>query len=221
MRLTGACGRMGQSLSLGGQISACRSNQLQLCINKCKRAQVALTHTLVLTKWKENSKMAYLDSTLRTISIQLPSGDVSIVDEQDADLAQRNWRHFGRYIGYSVTKDYQVDVFLLHRIILERILGRQLNNGEYCDHINGDGADNRRLNLRLATHAENMKNRKVNKNSKTGFKGVRPHRKKFRATIVVNGNRINLGSYETPEMAAKAYDEAAIIHHGKFAKTNF
>lgn len=178
------------------------------------------TLTPVLTKWKESSKMADPDSTPRTIAIQLPSGDVSIVDDQDADLALRNWRHFGRYVGYSVTKDYQVTVFLLHRIILERILGRNLDIGEYCDHINGDGADNRRSNLRLATHAENMKNRKVNKNSRTGFKGVRPHRNKFRATIVVDGQRINLGIYDTPELAAKAYDEAAIFHHGRFAKTN-
>jgi hypothetical protein len=91
------------------------------------------------------------------------------------------------------------------------------------DHINGDGLDNRRANLRPATGAQNMHNRRLNRDNKTGFKGVSwdAQRGRWRADINLNGRRKFLGYHEAPEAAAHAYDEAARSLHGEFATVNF
>jgi hypothetical protein len=96
--------------------------------------------------------------------------------------------------------------------------------GMVVDHINNDGMDNRRANLRAATRAQNMRNRK--KHAKPGaskYKGVR-YRKdtcKWSARIGVDSKSIYLGSFENEIEAAKAYDEAAKKHHAEFACLNF
>jgi len=112
-------------------------------------------------------------------------------------------------------------VLFIHRIILERILDRKLLEYEICDHINGNPMDNRRCNLRIATHAENMRNSKKRKHSKNQYKGVSQNCKSkttWRAQIRVNGKRIHLGTFSSPEEAYKAYCEGAVKYHGDFAK---
>jgi hypothetical protein len=86
------------------------------------------------------------------------------------------------------------------------------------DHKNQNPADNSIGNLRQSSHAENMRN--VSRCGASGFKGVTRHCSKWRAVINVNGRKINLGVYSTPEKAAEAYDEAARLHHREFARTN-
>ncbi len=88
------------------------------------------------------------------------------------------------------------------------------------DHRNGNGLDNRRFNLREATHAQNMRNQKLNRNNKSGFKGVsykRSHRK-WRACISMHGKTIELGYHDTPEIAYTAYCAGATKYHGEFAR---
>jgi hypothetical protein len=92
------------------------------------------------------------------------------------------------------------------------------------DHRNGDSLDNRRANLRLATHAQNMQNRRKTK-SKTSsrFIGVL-FEKRYRCWVVKiwhKGKLIWLGSFKSEVEAAKAYDRAAIKLRGDFARTNF
>lgn len=99
------------------------------------------------------------------------------------------------------------------------------------DHINGDGLDNRKSNLRLASQACNTQNKRVTKN-KHGYKGVSfigycqnkgkrwPRKKPWTANITAFGKNYRLGYYETPEEAADAYDAAAKEYHGQFAATN-
>ncbi|MBK9496425.1 MAG: HNH endonuclease [Xanthomonadales bacterium] len=89
------------------------------------------------------------------------------------------------------------------------------------DHINGDGEDNRIVNLREATHSDNARNRCISKRNMSGFKGVdfRPDGKKWRASICVNRKLIHLGLFSTPEEAHEAYVAAAIRLHGEFANT--
>ena len=90
------------------------------------------------------------------------------------------------------------------------------------DHINGNCQDNRIVNLRDCKQAFNMRNRRLNKNSNSGFKGVTwfPQLSKWRARIAVNGKKYCLGFYLDAKEAAKAYDNGAIRLHGQYAKTN-
>jgi hypothetical protein len=84
------------------------------------------------------------------------------------------------------------------------------------DHANGARDDNRFVNLREATNAENGHNRKTN--NPCGFKGVRQQKKRWCARIGKNGRRIFLGLFATPEEAHAAYVAAATEHHGEFAR---
>lgn len=94
----------------------------------------------------------------------------------------------------------------------------------YVDHIDGDGLNNRGSNLRQATHAQNMHNKRLYRNNTSGFKGVTRNTGKGRpwsASIKWNKRSFRLGNYDTPEEAALAYDRAARRWFGEFARPNF
>ena len=95
--------------------------------------------------------------------------------------------------------------------------------GMATDHINGDGLDNRKQNLRICTHAENLRNRRLGKNNTSGYKGVSWHKlhKLWYAHISHNKKLMSLGYFKDKEEAAKAYDRKAIELFGEFAKLNF
>lgn len=96
--------------------------------------------------------------------------------------------------------------------------------GEEWDHRNGDGLDNRRCNLRRATHALNLANRGKPRGEYTSpFKGVCWHRQKgkWRAYLKVQYQQKHLGLFDDAAEAAKAYDRAAKKAYGSFARTNF
>jgi hypothetical protein len=99
-----------------------------------------------------------------------------------------------------------------------------LHYGEWpedlIDHINGNRADNRICNLRLATAQENSRNRKRPSNNTSGHKGVSwiGHYQGWQATIKFDGKNKFLGRFPTAEEAADAYNKAALQHHGEFAK---
>ena len=88
------------------------------------------------------------------------------------------------------------------------------------DHINGDPTDNRISNLRLATRAENGRNRKISKANTSGYKGVwwDNARSRWRAAIRIDGVKTALGCFPDPETAHAAYCEAASKYHGEFAR---
>jgi hypothetical protein len=166
------------------------------------------------------------------IRVQLSKGKEAQIDEIDEDLTKLKWctNQFGREtskVWYALRKGPEKDgkqtSILMHRVILERILGRKLEKGEQCDHINHDGLDNRRNNIRLATKQENNRNqciRNVEKTSK--YKGVYWHadRNKWRAGIVINKTGKHLGYFIDEKEAAKAYNNAATELFGEFAKLN-
>ena len=104
--------------------------------------------------------------------------------------------------------------------------------GMFCDHINHNGLDNRKANLRPATHTQNVWNpREFNRptpggykrHSRSKYKGVdwANDMNRWRARIRVNGKRIYLASFKEELDAAKAYDQAAKKHHGEYASVNF
>lgn len=110
---------------------------------------------------------------------------------------------------------------LLHRVVLGLGHGDPL----CADHVNADGLDNRRSNLRTTTQANNAKNvRKWFQHRTTSrYKGVSYHQqnKNWRAYIRLAGRQRHLGVFDSEELAARAYDAAADEQHGEFARRNF
>lgn len=95
--------------------------------------------------------------------------------------------------------------------------------GVHTDHINGIQTDNRRENLRWCTHAQNMRNRKLQRNNTTGARGVEIDMaaggvKRYRARISVDRKPISLGTYGTIIEASNAYQRAAERYYGEFRR---
>lgn len=90
------------------------------------------------------------------------------------------------------------------------------------DHKNHNGIDNQRINLRVSTTSQNMKNRRVGRNNTTGFKGVSWHKRdeKYSAQYGVNGKKINIGSFDCPIEAARHYNKVALEHGEGFELLN-
>lgn len=145
--------------------------------------------------------------------IQLTKGKVSTVSQQDYDeLSKYSWyAKKDRNVWYACTVIGGKEV-RMHR----KIMGI----GSMIDHINGDGLDNRRENLRACSNQQNQQNQH-NRINKTGFKGVYVSGDKYIAQIRANGKQLHLGRFMRAEEAAIAYDQAARKYFGSFAQLNF
>lgn len=159
-------------------------------------------------------------------TIEFPiNGGVTIIDEGDLCVAHL----FGWNVWTSTTKGSQRSyatgsVMRGGRrcsVRLHRLIARP-RPGLFVDHINGNGLDNRRVNLRVCSHKENTRNRDIH-SWRDLPKGVsRTQRgRPFVARIAFDGRIINIGRYDTPDDAARAYDKAASFHFGQFARLNF
>ncbi len=150
--------------------------------------------------------------------IPLTQGKHALVDDKDFGVLSRLKWYFNsgyavRWGGYKGDKRFRLR---MARIILKA------KKGEICDHINGNTIDNRRSNLRICRQSENMRNRKKNKNSTSGIKGVTwdKESKSWRAQIQVNGKKVNVGRFKNLKDATRAHKKVAKKVHGKFARFN-
>jgi hypothetical protein len=163
-------------------------------------------------------------SIVEYITIPLTRGKVATVDKVDADLAEARWHvditHNLPYACRNSKTQSGYKIVRMHRIIMERVLGRALLKTEIVDHIDGNSINNCRLNLRLATISENNRNAKLRKDSSSGYKGVsyNKQRKKWGASINIDSKTIFLGLFSTAEEAYRVYCEAAREYHGDFAR---
>lgn len=152
-----------------------------------------------------------------TKSILLTKGKVALVDDADyAYLSRWRWRLNSK--GYAIRSETisgKEMVYCMHRIILGA------THGQYVDHIDHDRLNNVRSNLRLCTQSQNQANRRLQKNSTTGYKGVVRSGERWHARIWVQGKCIHLGYHDNDYAAALVYDQAARRYFGEYAALNY
>jgi hypothetical protein len=170
------------------------------------------------------------------IEILLTRGMVALVDDLDAGMVAHRWSakvnpsglvHAQRTLTAKerALRQGPRNVYL-HREVLGPI-----PSGTEVDHINGNGLDCRRANLRLATKSQNAQNVGRRPQNSSGYRGVSRIRrvkngrevnlrKPWLAQIQAHGKYEYLGLYASPEDAAEAWNSAALVLHGEFARLN-
>lgn len=151
--------------------------------------------------------------------IELSKGKYALVDDEDYEyLNQWSWYAEKRHgIWYAVRKPYNKR-YAMHRIIMN------VPKNKITDHIDGDGLNNQKSNLRICNHTQNMMNRKMNSNNTSGYKGVylffnkKQGYKRWCAYITANKKRTILGYFKNIKDASKAYEEAADRLFGEFKR---
>lgn len=153
--------------------------------------------------------------------LPLTKGYVAIVDDEDYEFVSQ-WKWSAKvqkntvYAFRKYRKDGKQITISLHRQLMGNPPGMEV------DHIDRDGLNNRRINLRLATHQQNAYNATPQKN-RSGYRGVtwyKPY-KKWVVVLMKDGKKHHVGYFDNPEDGGRAYDKAARELHGEFATLNF
>lgn len=151
--------------------------------------------------------------------LQLINGDFALISSEDLVKCMKfRWQLNSRgYVRIAETENSK-DIFL-HNFVLD------LPAGSGVDHINRDKLDNRRENLRFADRTQQIANQGLTAKNTLGFKGISimttsAGRIRYVAKLQKQKKTVCLGNYNTPEEAAKAYDEGAKVHFGPYACTN-
>lgn len=150
---------------------------------------------------------------MRAVEIPLTRGFCALIDESDQPLVSGfKWfaadghrtRYAHRTVNLMLPAGKTARIIRMHRLILEA------KTGDIVDHVNGNGLDNRRTNLRIVSHAENCQNRiGIRSDNKSGANGVCLHPSgRWRAYITINGKRNWLGAFSSFEAAVMARREA-------------
>lgn len=154
--------------------------------------------------------------------IALTKGKVALVDDADYEwLSQWKWCAHQSRDGqrwYAVRRTYggPVRLFMkMHRVVMG------VPSHIDVDHKNGNGLDNQRENLRVATKVQNTRNQKLRSTNTSGYKGVSRSAGRWAAVLYVDYTQIYIGCFDDKRVAARAYDFAAMIHFGEFARINF
>jgi len=151
--------------------------------------------------------------------IKLTQGYFAKVDDSDFELLNEyKWSLLKSHTNHFYARRSSLvngKVILMHRLLL--------NYPTCSDHINGDGLDNQRHNLRECTFRENQGNRRKLGEFTSVYKGVywEKCRKKWRAKITKGMSPFHIGYFDNEMDAAKAYDKVALEYFGEFANINF
>jgi len=157
--------------------------------------------------------------------IPLTRGMVARVDDEDYErLVRHRWHLADTGTRFYVARYCRVgekrgrSKLWMHR----EVIGAPA--GLFVDHIDGDGLNNQKANLRLCTYSQNNRN-KVKTRARRRFRGIRPVKDskhgRWRADITINGKTRYLGTFATDVEAARAYDRVLIEVGGEFARPNF
>jgi hypothetical protein len=151
--------------------------------------------------------------------LPLTQGKIAIVDDGDFLEVSRwkwTWTPNQRGDGYAARWERhgkrRIKIYL-HRFLMDAEPGQQV------DHVNGDSMDNRRANLRVCTAMQNYANRRCTTGATSRYRGVYRDRRRGRWCARVSDAW--LGSFDSEEAAARAYDTAAVKRFGEFARLNF
>jgi hypothetical protein len=150
--------------------------------------------------------------------INLQHNFTTIIDDEDYHLIREYHWYAAEgvstfYVQAGVYKDgVAMDLVRMHRVILG------VPDGYQVDHRNGNGLDNRRVNIRVCTHQQNMCNKKIPICNTSGYKGVyfASHINKFIARIGYKNKRIHLGCFNTAIEASIVYENKARELFGDF-----
>jgi hypothetical protein len=157
--------------------------------------------------------------------IPLTKGYIALVDDDDYERVaafkwqvgvrkskQKTYTHALRHVGPK----RQRTTLSLHTFIMGH------HPGMMIDHADGNGLNNQKYNLRIATRSQNVANSVRTRPNKTGFRGIFYNGSRFAVRLRGGSNpRRYIGSFQTAEAAARAYDKAAIEEFGEFATLNF
>lgn len=144
-----------------------------------------------------------------------------IVDDEDFALVSRyRWTVSRRThgVGYAYAHSHRENGKAVRVAMHRLLLGARA--GEWVDHVNGNGLDNRRCNIRICTPSQNAMNRRPLRGS-IPLRGVAETNGRYLASISADNNQYILGTFDAPEEAARVYDTACRLVHGEFGHLNY
>lgn len=153
--------------------------------------------------------------------IPLTRGKVALVDDADYErISQFKWElMITSGLSYA-RRRYRDDMDVIRTQLMHRlILG---DEARQIDHVDGDGLNNQRANLRPASHRLNQGNTRLSRKNTSGYRGVTYNRecRKWAVMITIGNRRTYLGMYQDAKTAAAIYDAAATKWFGEFARLN-
>lgn len=157
--------------------------------------------------------------------IKLTQNKFALIDNEDYRLISKyKWCAVNNhnYTYYALSGCWNKQTKKVKQIRMHRLIMGITDPKIQIDHINGNGLDNRKKNLRVCNNSQNHMNQEKRKFCSSRFKGVYWYKllNKWRARIYMNGKSKDLGHFDNEIEAAKVYNEAAIRYFGEFAKLN-